>query len=273
MKELSKTIDNLKRRMMNSRSRVVKKLEYEKNKKKKKDKEEMKTQTDMLNDFKRENTFYQTRHCCVCKSNFTDSKAEELMMDEMAVDVDCEMEMTRRFEKYWVCFQCKETMTDTCNYKSTIDVKSCIDFPRQLYLPQLIAGEESLNISQDYQEIVKQNTCLMPCSIGSLNYANHSNVKSRSNDVSVIHNSNLFDENTYGIIYEHEMFKYKRAKLFGDRYQGDVDNDGRLKKVEISPMDFFIVGSDSWKNYDKKNTVHRFEQFGSICLSIRTGLK
>ena len=71
-------------------------------------------------------------------------------------------------------------------------------------------------------------------------------------------------------MFENELFKYYSAMTFVDKFTGEIkEGESRLlTSAERVIMDGVIVGSDTWKNIERRNKIHRFELFGSILCSF-----
>ena len=133
--ELLPVLENLRRRMRNSRSRVSRNLENKKQKDKKKAGEDSNEKNDfeLLNSFRRDTTFANVRLCVYCGKNIC--RGEIVSLEDIQIDREpSETLEKRRFESYFRCKDCKNGEKQiNSKAKFTLDVKPSED--RTILLP------------------------------------------------------------------------------------------------------------------------------------------
>ena len=269
--QVLRELEKFKRKLHSSRSRAKRKLENDKsNKAKKQEKEAKTTKTDCINQYRRETALTNVRHCVNCSANMSESRAEEVKKEDLPPELENKLEL-RRFEKFFICLQCKDLKKRPEEIVSKIEMKKVTSGEKTLYVPKM-QDEGDSNSSQGSANIQQLSTDLVafPCTVEALKYVDTKNVKPRSTEVNSIYKVGPIDDQLISIMYENEAFKYHRAQKFGQRFTGVISKlDERvLSSTERDVMDYFIVGSDSWRDIEKRNKIHRLEQFGSIVCSL-----
>ena len=269
--QVLRELEKFKRKLHASRSRAKRKLENDRsNKAKKQEKEAKMTKTDCINQYRRETALTNVRHCVICSANMSESRAEEVRKEDLPPELENKMEL-RRFERFFICLQCKDLKKRPGEIVSKIEMNKFTSGEKTLYIPKM-QDEEDSNTSQGPANIQQLSTDLVafPSTVEALKYVDHKNFKSRSAAVNSIYKVGPIDEQIISIMYENEAFKYHRAQRFGQRFTGVISkpDERLLSSTERVVMDYFIVGSDSWRDIEKRNKVHRLEQFGSIVCSL-----
>ena len=273
--QLLRELEKLKRKLQASRSRAKRKLENDKsNKAKKQEKEAKMTKTDCLNQYRRETALVNVRHCVKCAANMSESRAEEVRKEDLPQELENNLEL-RRFEKYYMCLQCKSSKKGPGEIRSKIEMNKVTVGEKMMYVPKLQDDEDSNN-SQGSVNIqpLQTDQVAFPCTVEALKYIDAKNIKSRATEVYSIYKVGPLDDKLISIMYENEAFKYRRAQQFGQRFTGVISKPGErlLSSTAKVVMDHFIVGSDSWHDIEKRNKIHRLEQFGSIVCSLHINI-
>ena len=263
LKELQKRLELLRKQ---SRPSVVnRKLEWQKARSKLDEENEMKTEIDLLNEYRRNTSFGNILLCVRCGANFCQSSKRiniiELEGDEAK---DVEMQLKRRLEKYHQCQDCIKEGEDSRNKFVRLENENQV-----LYMP--VERDVEVIENQDEIENVEVNkniTCLLPCSIECLE---STRVKhSKQYGPGIIYKLNVAYSKLFTIIYSSEWSKYQNLKLFSDRYEGSVSegNARTLNQAERVVNDASIVASDAWTRINILNITHRLEQLGAVCCFI-----
>ena len=273
IKELMSKLESLRRSLRGSRSRASRNLENERRKVGKTNREDVKTQAEILTMFRRESTFSNVKLCYKCLSNVC--RAEMVSADEVFPSTPSqqsdqdnkELFMHRRFETFFMCASCKNG-GETLNTESKVKMRRIIEDKNIIIVPECSVE----NIDQE-DIIVPEDcpvTCLLPATLEALHHIDHSGLKNRSSDAATMLKSDPAIDTIVSISYENEVFKYRRAKIFSDRYQGvlKVGQERMLSSAEKVSNESNIVGSMSWQRIEKQKKLHRFEQHGPICFSI-----
>ena len=268
LKELLPVLEKLRRKMRPSRSRVSRRLENDKKVDKKEEKERTKTKVDLINQFRRETVYSNTRLCHNCGGNFTESRAEVVSPDlENELEKDPLNRSKRRFEKYFICLSCKDgkkKFSVTANLKMSV----CGDDQTSLVVPESINQPNDDKV--DEVKVTSSTTLMLPCSVDALSLIDNGRVKCRSEDVGIIYQKESINQTFLAILYENEAFKFQRAKFYGERYNGKL-KDGSVNTLVSADKvvtDFNIVGSDAWRNIEDANMKYRMEQNGTVCFSV-----
>ena len=264
LKDLLSKLEKLKRKLRPSRQKAKRKIEYEVTTARKKERENStKTTVDLINQYRRETSFSNVRHCYNCSGNFSDSRAE------LVKDTDTEefhnILISRRFQQFFLCNQCKsQNIVPYKTLDSNVKVqKIIVENKSTIFSPHML--DECLdNKGVDLKTPI---TCMFPVTVECLTDHDTSKIKSRSSDERMIYKNEVITEQLVEVLYENELAKYKRAKEHGDRYQGRIE-DGVLAHTEKMVMDFVIIGSESWQNIENNNMFHRFEQHGCLCYKL-----
>ena len=273
MKDLLPVLEKLRRKMRPSRSRASRRLETSKKNDKKDEKERTKTKVDLINQFRRETVYSNTRLCHNCGGNFTESRAEVVSPDqEKELEKDPVNRKKRRFEKYFVCLNCKDGKKKLSVTKN-LNISVCGNDENILVIPESI--NQPSNDTGEQVKITSSTTLMLPCSVDALSLLDTGKLKCRSEDVGIIYQKESISPTLLAILYENEAFKFKRAKYFGDRFNGKLreDSDKTLVSADKVVTDFTIVGSDAWRNIEEANMKHRMEQNGTVCFSVSISLK
>ena len=266
-------LEREKVKMRQSRSKASRKLEYSKSKAKKDEEEGNKTTIDLLNLFRRETTFTNVRHCFKCQGNFSDSRAMEVK-DIPEGYTKQDLDSSRRFEKLFICTYCKDdhSKAKQTNKPFSMSIVSFGD-EKKVFAPSTSDIRECGQIVDDVEESATTAiTCMFPCTIEALEVScEGENNAVKTDDVRIIYNSDSKLSTVIPVMYANEIAKYKSAKLYGDRYQGNVmDEENRvLRSANVVLNDFTIVGSEAWRRVENCNHKHRLEQHGSLCFAVR----
>ena len=298
LKEVIKKIENMKKTMWESRSRAKRRIETKKLKEKKNKEDPKLTHTDLVNQFRRETSLTNVRHCYNCKSNLSESRAEEVKMENLPDNISEKLDC-RRFQKWFICGQCRGNNEPTLNspIMQNVKVKRLEISGKRVFVPQVqksdaFGGEASVNegmniednmsicedaspsqvqICPERKENPSMEKCLFPCNVQSLAFFTNSKVKPRFQDAqTMLYKVGPVSDNAFSLMYENELFKYYSAMTFGDKFKGEIkEGDSKLlTSAERLVMDGVIVGSDTSKNIERRNKIHRFEHFGSILCSF-----
>ena len=265
-------LENLRRKMRNSRSRASRNLENKKRKEGRVNNEPstVANKYEMVNKFRQENTFFNTNLCCYCKKNII--RGEVLNREDINLDAvgSANINEVRRFETFFQCKQC--IAGEKINENGRVPMQPLFGNGRVLLVPaDNVEQQASFEIEIEDQPV----TCLFPVTLEALDSCRQlSSMKSRSEDCGIMYQ---FDPNIMKILsvaYENEINKYKYSKMFSDRYQGKVidGEDKLLSTVERMPNDHKIPGSDSWHNVENEKARHKMEQFGTLCCYIKVAL-
>ena len=266
--DVIKQIEKLKKKLWDSRSRAKRRLETEKRQVKKQEKNAKLTVTDLVNQFKQDTSLTNVRQCISCYANLSESRAEELKVEDIPEELR-DRKHCRRYQKFFICRGCKESkpLAPSINVKITkVPLSEGMAFVPTTNEDQ---GFESLSSSEPPYSVEK---CIFPCNVESLLLIPGVKVKQRSQEASLIYKSGPISEEVVSLMYENELFKYLRAQNFGDKFSGVIMDQDRklLTSTERLILDHVIVGSNSWCDVERRNKIHRLEQFGSIlgCFSV-----
>ena len=269
---LLQIIENLKRRLRNSRSRVSRNLENCRRKEiKAKTTKEAKRSVELINNFRKDTTWCREKLCYKCKQNI--NNGEKITIEEVTVNLahvdERDILKLRRFESYFCCQDCSNKKTT--NFQPNIEIQSLSHEDKTFFVPSALLTTQNddptwLSNSPESSAFV----CIFPSTLEALHHISTDRLKSRTADAAIIyhHNPNLRD--IFSIAYENELYKFKRAKCFGDRYQGTLKggNDNALASVSRVPQDHRVVGSDTWVTIERDISQRRMEQNGAICISL-----
>ena len=264
LKDLQKKLELLRKQLRPSV--VNRKLEMEKLKTKNDDKEEKKTEIQLLNDFRRQCTFSNVLLCIKCGANYCQQskRIEAFEVDESLHSQDSELKQKRRFQKFHQCQDCSSSVGSGSCLIKFIRLES---ENKVLYAPLgQVGSSEHINPIVVESDLMKNITFLLPSNIESLKFFE---VKSsKKQNVGIIYKLGVGFSEIYSIIYETEYSKYKNLKIFGDRYEGTISDEGTLTQADKVINDSSIVASDSWKRISYLNLTHRLEQLGAVSFVV-----
>ena len=275
LQDLMKTLEGFKRQLRESRSKSSRRLENQLQYNRKSEIESGKSQSDILNRFSYESTFFNVKICFLCKANVIN--ADVINADEMdPVDDEEDLNLNRRFQMFWRCRNCQNN--DKIDTHTTVQIQMVEEDDKKIFVHSPLLNDQN---SQDFlpsSPHVSSNyplTCMFPASLDALDYVDTSVVKPRGDAVSVMYRLNPDVKQVISLSLENELFKYKRAKMFSDRYSGILKDDGNtrsLASAEKVSNDFVIVASDSYHRVENQVMKHRFEQFGLLCYSMSVSM-
>ena len=271
IEELKTLITNLKKRMVCSRSRVSRSLEYIKTKEKKKaSNHEVQSSHHLLNSFRKETCFANVNMCYKCKKNICNG--EILSLQDISEIQGEEIEPNlRRFQSFFRCKDCSNG--ESKDTKAKFDIYHLFVEGKKLCIPSVMLQNSPQDQSQEVDGEA-QHFCLFPSTLEALQHVSSVGVKSRSGDDGVMYKLDPNIDDVISISYENELHKYKMAKFTSDRFQGTFKEgeEKMLDKLEKVSYDHVLVGSDSWHKVGKELTLKRMEQFGAICFSLSVSM-
>ena len=268
---LKSKLNQLRRQTMPSN--VNRKLELSNRRSKREEEKQSRTETDLLNSFRRETTFANCLHCCKCGANFCfgSRRIEEVKLGENNNEEYQTVEMLgkRRFQKFYLCKFCKDQVKDPVLREPPIKITRRGAGDDKVVFA--LYNDEDVDASS--QNVIGQSTaisCLLPCTLECLKYLDCSNIKSRDKDVGNMFNIDADLDNLIGIIHEHELNKYKQLQHMGDRYEGVIGDLGSktLLRAEKVYNDSALSGSESFRRIQSSNLLPRVKQLGSLCVYI-----
>ena len=267
--ELSKIIRQLRP------SAVNRKEELERRRVKRLDDDNNKTESDLINDFRKETSFANPLLCHQCGANysFKSSRISEVKLD--SDEVDGAKIMSRRFERFYCCTENRCFKLDSSNMEETLKLE---DENNILFAPNI--GSHNNDIEIEDSATAKNITCLLPCTAQCLEILEMKNksffqgIKSRQQSVGLVYCVNPDLRKLIPLIYENEASKYKALKDFGERYEATiVDNSKRiLKNAQQVINDSNVVASDSWRRKQVNDHFSRLNQLGSIFIHLNIQL-
>ena len=263
--ELQPLIRNLKRRMMSSRSKVSKNLEYTKRKEAKNKENENRSLFELLNSFRRETSFANVNLCYQCQKNIC--SGDIVPVEEIPEDLDPSL---RRFQSYVRCKSCSNG--ETIDPKPKFYVHHLSVEGKNICLPSVMLQDANPFEDSDTQGPL---VCVFPATLEALHHISTAGIKSRSGDAGLMYKLDPNIDDIISISYENEMHKYLMAKVTSDRFQGTL-KEGADKKLltnlEKVAYDHVIVGSASSQKLEEDLTLRRMEQHGSICFSLSVSM-
>ena len=212
--EVTSFVSKLRKKLYPSRNKASRKLEYEKGQMKKKNETAMLTKIDLLNKYRKDTTFTNTKHCYHCEGNFSDSRASQ-----MSEEIENPDNSKRRFETFFVCSNCKDGKS------KNVEAKIKFDFVEKgtqvLYAPiefinsniresEILQTESSGDQDKDIMAI----TCMFPCNIESLNFVDPFKCKQRADNYGKLYVSSQVDKELMSLLYENEIFKFQESFLY-----------------------------------------------------------
>ena len=272
IKDLMQILENFRRKLRNSRTKASRRLETER-RKSKAESASVKTKAAILNDFLRETTFFNVKTCFMCKSNVVN--AEEVSTEDLGdAREEEEVHLSRRFQTYWRCGNCKNGIKPDSTTK--FQMRKLHEDDKTILAPVQLFMDQDQSSSAPLSTGGTAITCMYPTVLDALNVIDTAGVKPRSNDTAVMYRLNPDILKVVSLGYENEIFKYKRAKYFSDRYHGVLKDDGTSKCLASADKvanDHVIVGSNSYHKIEDNLIKHRFEQFGPVCYSFEVLLE
>ena len=186
--DLLTILEREKVKMRQSRNKVSRKLEYEKSKTKKDEEESNKTTIDLLNQFRRETSFTNVRHCFKCGGNFSVSRASEVhSIPEGSTEQDL---MGRRsFERLFICNYCKDDgeTNKSKNAPFSMSIVSVGD-AKKVFVPSTPAVLDSGRISKHLDQTAINISCMIPCTVEALEVLDMGGaVAAKTDDVRIIY--------------------------------------------------------------------------------------
>ena len=256
-------LEKLKRKMRGSRSRAKRRLETQKARLKKEDKEAKLTETDLINQFKRDTALSNVRQCVVCEANMSENRAKEIKKEDLPEELKIKLK-SRRFEKFFLCLHCQPEKKPQ-ELVSKIMMKTLKFGENVIYIPSTDNDRQIMESQSNQDEIVTEK-CLFPCTIESINELSSVNIKSRQQDLHAMYKVGPLSSTEVSVMYENEASKYQNAMQFGKRFSGVIstENSKLLSSTERVRSDHLIIGSDSWRDIEKRNHIHKMELFGSV---------
>ena len=136
---LLQIIENLKRRLRNSRSRVSRNLENCRRKEiKAKTTKEAKRSVELINNFRKDTTWCREKLCYKCKQNI--NNGEKITIEEVTVDLahvdERDILKLRRFESYFCCQDCSNKKTT--NFQPNIEIQSLSHEDKTFFVPSAL---------------------------------------------------------------------------------------------------------------------------------------
>ena len=270
VKEVLKNIEKAKKKMHESRSRAHRRLETQKRRERKINQDPKRTTTDLVNEFRRETALTNVRHCIKCHANLSDARAEEIKKGSPILTEDLSEKLeSRRFQRFYICSGCKEQKNVSGDSTPNIKGRKMEISGHLVWTPKL-RGHGQIQQDEDSQEGVVTK-CLFPCNVQSLDNFSQIKIKSHFNESQTsLYKLGPISNESFSRMYENELYKYFRARSFGDKFTGEIkDVESRLlSSTERIIMDHVIVGSDSFLQVERRNKIHKLEHFGSIFLSF-----
>ena len=259
----------LKRRLIQSRSRVARRLEYKNHKQKKL---ANKTTFSSLNDFRSNTMFFNFKHCVLCKANFGGLSARELKPTEdlyKSLNVNSEEWLkSRRFEKTFICSMCENQIEEGSNNNVEEDT---------VQLGELIFEAENKIIffptdQEVNKKLVEQEKILMllPGKIEATKILSESasrKIKPNRGVVRKMYESDYISNAHLKAIYDTEMSKYKMRDEVCYAVIADKERK-TLSDIMPSLTDSRIPGSFSWFSQKKYEILARRDQFGDIFITF-----
>ena len=259
LKALQDKLEKIRRQLRPSK--VNRKKEQELRRDKRKDDELKKTDTDHVNDFKKDSAFSNPIVCIKCGTNYSlrSTKIEEVKMKSDEVDDD--IKIRRRFQKFHCCKEClKPEVSSKISMIQMEDNQSILMFP-----------SGSVNIETQLSRSTNKNvTCLLPCTVACLEQLDCKNIKSQQQSTGLIYCVDPDLSKLVPLIYENEVNKYKTLKLYSDRYEGIVSDvsSRTLKQTEKIVNDSSVVASEAWRRQNSRDHFQRVQQLGSVFIQF-----
>ena len=266
----------LKRTGYKSRRSLSRAVENERSKKRKLNEMRNEPEDTFLNLHINQNLFSNFRTCMICQCNL-------IAAEEVTINSDCvrsgavsleNKDYLKRFGKFFICKHCNNDGAETIEIvPPQVVMKVLQDGDRHLFLPK---KNDELEEEQDQMgepvDNLKQVSIMFPCSTESLkSVKTEDNMKSLSGFQiqKLLYGNNPFDQNTAGLIYQHQLLKYKKAKDSGDLYSGKIVDNRTLTNIKMCTNESRIVGSESWRRNQTSELVWKRRQLGKVSLKIR----
>lgn len=222
------------------------------------------------------NLFSNFRTCMVCQCNLTAA-------EEVTINSDCvrsgavsleNKDYLKRFAKFFICKHCDHDAAETIeSVPPQVVMRVLQDGDRHLFLPKKNDElEEEEDPIEDPVNNLKQVSIMFPCSTESLKSVKiEDNIKSLTSYQiqQLLYRNNPFDQNTAGLLYQHQLLKYKKAKDCGDLYSGKIIDNRTLSSVKMCSQESRVVGSEGWRRKQTSELVWKRKQLGRVCLKIR----
>ena len=274
----------LKRTGYKSRRSLSRAVENEKAKKRKVGEMRNEPEETFLNIHTNTNLFSNFRTCIVCQCNLITAEEVTFNSDSVrrgAVSLE-NKDYLKRFGKFYICKHCDSDAGQTFEVvPPQIVMKILQDDDQYVFLPKKNEDLED-NIDEDLYvgpvDHLKKVSLMFPCSTEALK-----SVKVEDNNImksltsfqiqQLLYKNEPFDHNTAGLMYQHQLLKYKRAKDSGDLYSGKIVNDQNqartLTSVKVCSQESKVVGSEAWRRQQITELGWKRKQFGRVCLKVR----
>ena len=273
-------VHQLKRSSYKSRRSLSRAVENENAKKRKVNEMKNEPEETFLNMHTNKNLFSNFRTCVNCQCNLT-------VGEEVTINSDCvrsgavsleNKEYLKRFGNLYICKHCDADAAQSFEVvPPQMVMKVLQDDDKFVFLPKQnddLEEEEALYVGQ--VDNLKKVSLMFPCSTEALKSVKvEDNMKSLTSYQiqQLLYRNDPFDRNTAGLLYQHQLLKYKKAKDSGDLYSGkivDGQNQARtLTGVKMCSQESKVVGSEGWRRSQISDLVWKRKQLGRACLKVR----
>ena len=267
--ELKSVLDGF--RKMLRPSVVNRKLEMQNAKAKREEETNNKTENDLLNSFRQDNTFSNFACCFKCSINYPIGRLEEVNPNDIDISLVPEVKEKRRFQRYYICSICEGNKESNIK-ESPIKLLKLENESNIVLAPDRNIGDDqyqSRGFEADGSQLIR---CILPCSVDALELFEPQlrTISPRQSDIGLMYKDGANIQDLVSLAYENELFKYYSVKKFGDCFQG-VIRDLQSKTLTSATKvvnDNSVVGSETWRKQQETDLYHRLEQLGSICVFI-----
>ena len=271
----------LKRSGYKSRRSLSRAVENENAKKRKRDEMRNEPEETFLNSHLNKNLFSNFRTCIACLCNLTNA-------EEVTINSDCirsgaqnleNKDHLKRFGKLFICKHCNSDRGEIHEPGlQGVVTQSVRNGNKYVFIPILKDPvEEGSDEDEQIVEVEVENSknvaLMFPCSVESLKsvqVADNARSLSSPEVQLLLYRSNPFHNKTAGLLYQHQLLKYKRAKESGELFSGKIlDNQTKtLTGLKLCSQENRIVGSNGWRRSQGTELSWKRKQLGEVCLRI-----
>ena len=212
--------------------------------------------------------------CCVkCKSNCSEPAAKEVqehdqIFEELQLHKSSNLHH-RRLEKFYLCLSCSDASQDGNNlFKSSLTMREVVEDEKIVFFP----SKEAVDIDLT-KEIIQQSGIgiCMPISSEAINVFPEKTIfKSKIHLARAMFETRFFNKLDISLLYENEIYKYRRAQESGEIYFGVIKDSEKkiLASAGTMSSENSITGSSQWFKNLISNMKFRHEQTGTFCYFI-----
>ena len=278
---------NLRRTGYKSRRSLSRAVENVSAKKKKVSELQKEPPETFLNSHLQRTLFSNYRTCIGCLSNVSAA-------DEITTDSDCvksglysieDKKYLQRFGKYWICKHCQSEEEKMPAQDPLVSMNLVLHEDQNTFFPKVVAaedgaedgpaaGDEGDGRDPDHVfDASKRTSIMLPSSTECLKSIKvHPDMKSLSSHQvqSLIYGPGSMSTQVAGLIFQHQLLKYHRAKNNGDLFFGKVESiqTKTLTGVQMCSQENKIVGSDGYRRSQQQDLSWKREQLGNLCLKL-----